>query len=228
MNRLIITLSLALLVSASAFAQSSLKEQEDKLVATMGDEVQYVMPEFENGRVTFKDGTYSNGRFNISTIDQSIKFIDASGEILTLTNVAQVDRIIIGKTLFLRELGVFMAVVDVCDDILLCMCKKIVFDDSKSGAFGMASSTSNIQTIGRIDSDPGQRFFFDPDIKYTLKQDAYLIRKNICYPSSKSAVKKCFPAYKEELKQYTAENKVNYSKFDDVQALFDYVKTLTK
>lgn len=228
MYKFLSVLFLSLVTATGVLAQSSLKEQETNLVESIENDVKYVFPEFGTGRITYKDGTYSNGRFNISTIDQTIKFMDASGQIMTLSNMADVDRIIIEKTLFLRELGVFMAVVDSYEDVLLCVSKKIVFDDSKTGAFGTTSATSNIQTIGRIDTDPGQRIFFDPNVKYTLRQEPYLIRKNICYPSSKSSVKKCFSAFKDELKQYTSENKINYSKYEDVQAIFNYVKTLSK
>ncbi len=90
MKRLLILLALCASIVAS-FGQTSQQEFE----SGVPDSLKYVLPQFALGQVVYKDGTYSAGKFNISTIDQSIRFIDRDGSEKALVDGSNVDRVTI-------------------------------------------------------------------------------------------------------------------------------------
>ena len=87
--------------------------------ATLPDSVKYYVPEFTAGSIVFTDGGFSTGKLNISVVDQTVRFVDKSGEILSLSNQDQVDRVVIGKYLFLKNGNEFAAVVRSADEASL-------------------------------------------------------------------------------------------------------------
>ena len=117
MKRSVIILS-AVLLSAVSYAQTeegtvTVKASQD-LLKVLPHNVVYLLPEFQEGTVDFTDGTSSSGRINICNIDNSIRFINSTGDTLLLANPDRVARAIVdGKVLmkldnsFLRQIAVY-------------------------------------------------------------------------------------------------------------------------
>ena len=98
MKRSVIILS-AVLLSAVSYAQTeegtvTVKASQD-LLKVLPHNVVYLLPEFQEGTVDFTDGTSSSGRINICNIDNSIRFINSTGDTLLLANPYRVARAIV-------------------------------------------------------------------------------------------------------------------------------------
>lgn len=102
------------------------------------------------GRIIYKDGGFSTGRFNISTLDQTIRYMDSDEKVMGIKDNASVDRASIGGLLFIRYRTYYLAFSLDIDGTYLCVSRRLVFKDEKKGAFGSESSTGNIKEVKRL------------------------------------------------------------------------------
>lgn len=208
------------LAAVSAGAQNRQEDFENR----QPDSVKYYLAEFAPGRIVYKNGEYSTGKLNISTVDQTVRFISEDGEALALNDNDQVDRVTVGPYLFLRNGKEFAALVDMAGEVSLCMTRKVVFQrDVKKGAFGLTSETTNISSVSSA-SGVGVMHAFNTEAPFTVEEVPWIYRKGVFYPASKKAFQRAFPDRKEALQAYIAENKVDFNDFEDVQALFAALK----
>lgn len=218
MRRLFLSLFAFFLAILSAGAQSAQADFE----ATLPDSVRYVMPAFGPGNVLYTDGGFSRGTFNISTVDNTLRYIDTDGSEKALADPSQVESVSISNVLFLHKQNMYLGVVGDYDEVLLCVNKRLVFDDRKSGAYGTSSATSSIRTVGS--STQGGSTFRFSNVRYELKETPYLYKKGRLYVPSKKTLTKLFPAKKAEIEAFLQENKMEYSDFRQVEALLETIK----
>ncbi len=219
-RRVICTLLLLIAVSYS-WGQTPQADFEKSLP----DSIKYVLPEFKTGRVVYNNGEFSNGAFNISTLDQSLRYIGENGEVLSLSNSEGIDRVIIGNMMFFRYNGAYLGVVESSGEILLCSSSRLVFDDSKSGAYGMKSSTTSISQIGRIDNANNSGFLNINKVSdYELKKKPYIYRNGRFYVPTRKAILKSFPNKTSQIEEFIKKNNPNFGKLEDMQALFNALK----
>ena len=210
----------ALFMPLALFAQNRQLEFE----ATLPDSVKYYVPEFTTGSIVFTDGGFSTGKLNISVVDQTVRFVDKSGEILSLSNQDQVDRVVIGKYLFLRNGKEFAAVVRSADEASLVVTRRFVFErDKKKGAFGARSETTNISSVASASSESGISFDLSTTSEYRIDTVPYLYRKKRFYPITRKNLLKFFPDKKEAVSSYLDNHDVNLQKVEDVELLFQEV-----
>ena len=119
-----------MLLCLPLFGMAQNSNMQAKFEASLPDSVKYVLPAFKNGRVVYKNGEFSPGVFNISTLDQSLRFMQ-DGQELSVADIDEVDRVSIGGMLFLRQQNGFFGIVDQAGDVCLCVERRIVFDDTK-------------------------------------------------------------------------------------------------
>ena len=220
MKRLILAL-VGLVASLSLFAQTDLERFERQFP----DSLIYVMPEFMPGRVVYKNGQYSNGIFNIATIDQTLRFRTDGGETLALKDNRDVDRVTIGKSLFLHLNNEYAQVVGVSDDVILCVTKKLVFKkDAKKGAFGMTSETTSISSVSNYTEELGSTYNLSSQAEHRMVQAPILVKKSRQYPFNRKSLEKLFPDKKAALADYLAANSVNFDNPADATALFSALK----
>lgn len=205
-------------MALSAGAQSAQADFE----ATLPDSVKYVMPAFGPGNILYKDGGFSRGSFNICTVDNTLRYIDTDESEKVLADPSQVESVSISGVLFLHTQNMYLGVVGDYDDILLCVEKRMVFDDKKVGAYGTTSATSSIRTVG-ASTDNGSTFRFS-NVKYQIKETPYLYKKGrVHFPSKKNLIK-LFPAKKADIEAYLESNRVDFSDYRQVEALLDQLK----
>ncbi len=220
MKRIITLACLAFLSLSPVWAQSSQKDFEKNLP----DTVKYYLPNFGEGRVVYKDGQFSKGKFNISTLDQTLRFIDEKGEVMSLTDANSVDRVSIDGMLFIKYQSNYMAFSLDIDDVYLCASKRLEFKDSKKGAFGSESSTTNIKQASKIEGYGGQIFDLDGNLNYTVKLYPYIYKNKVAYVPSRKIILRTFKDRTEKIEAYLAEHDVNFNDFDQVYALLSAIK----
>lgn len=188
---------------------------------TVPDSVLYMMPSFGNGRITYTDGDFSTGRFNICTLDQTLRYLDGDGNVMVLADGNSVSRVTIGGVLFYHDKGIYIKTVEVSGENALGINRKMIINDAKKGAYGSESQTTNITQVNRMDDAAnGISYSFSGDVKYKMQEKPYLIVKNKVYEASKSSINKCFPDKKDFIKNYLKENKVHWNNLEEVKALF--------
>jgi len=211
-----------LCLSISLSAQNS--GMQARFEASLPDSVKYVLPAFKPGRVVYKNGEYSNGVLNISTIDQSLRFLRDDGQEMAVTDIDEVDRVTIGGILFLRQQNGFYGIADQAGDVCLCVEKRMVFDDSKSGAYGRRSSTTNIKELQSLHSEQGVDFDLSGEVRYTLREKALLYRDGRVYAPGKRQLLRLFPDRKDVIEAWTKENKLDADDYNSILPLFQLLK----
>lgn len=220
MKKIIISACLALVSLLPSLAQSSQKDFEKNLP----DSVKYYLPNFGEGRVVYKDGQFSKGKFNISTLDQTLRFIDENGEVMSLTDANTVDRVSIDGMLFIKYQNSFMAFSLDVDDVYLCASKRLEFNDAKKGAFGSESSTTNIKQANKVEGYGGQIFNLDGNLNYTVKLYPFIYKNKVAYVPTRKIILRTFKDRADKIEAYLAEHDVNFNDFDQVYALLSAIK----
>lgn len=216
----ILILIISLIIPALTFAQTELARIEKEL----GDSVVYVVPAFQKGRVVYKNGEFANGELNISIVDQSLRFKDSSGEILSVNDNQAVDRVTIGPMLFLHLGKDYAGVADSKGDVILCVIRKLEFKrDEKTGAYGMKSETTNIGRIGSL-YDNGTILDINLQAGYKIKETPVLVRKGRQFVFNKKSLEKLFPDKKAVLAEYLQTHSVDFENVQDAAALFEALK----
>jgi hypothetical protein len=209
-----------LLLPVLALAQSELARIEKEL----GDSVVYVVPTFQMGKVIFNNGEFATGNLNISIVDQTLRFKDGSGQILSVDDNDLVDRVTIGPLLFLHLGKDYAGVVDTNDEVALCFIRKLEFKrDEKTGAYGMKSETTNITRIGSM-YDNGNIYDINLEAGYKIQEIPVLVRKGRQYTFKRKSLEKLFPDKKALLSEYLQANSVDFESAQDAAALFAALK----
>ncbi|MBQ5985430.1 MAG: hypothetical protein IJL56_10720 [Bacteroidales bacterium] len=216
----ILVSSLLLILPVLAFAQNELARIEREL----GDSVVYVLPAFQKGKVIFKNGEFATGDLNISIVDQSLRFKDEGGQILSVDDNSSVDRVTIGPMLFLHLGKDYAGVVDSGEEVILCLVRKLEFKrDEKTGAFGMKSETTNITRIGSM-YDNGNIYDINLEAGYKIREIPVLVRKGRQFAFNRKSLEKLFPDKKAVLAEYLQSNNVDFESAQDAAALFSVLK----
>ena len=216
----ILVSSLLLILPVLAFAQNELARIEREL----GDSVFYVLPAFQKGKVIFKNGEFATGDLNISIVDQSLRFKDEGGQILSVDDNSSVDRVTIGPMLFLHLGKDYAGVVDSGEEVILCLVRKLEFKrDEKTGAFGMKSETTNITRIGSM-YDNGNIYDINLEAGYKIREIPVLVRKGRQFAFNRKSLEKLFPDKKAVLAEYLQSNNVDFESAQDAAALFSVLK----
>jgi len=185
------------------------------------DSIKYVLPEFGQGRLVYTDGGFSTGRFNISTIDQSLRYIDEKGEVMSVTDNGNIDRVTINGMLFIKHQSSYVGIVQQYDDIYLCASRKMEFKTNVNAGYGKASGTTAISTVNKITTDVGQTFDYTQADDYSIKLQPFILRNNRLYAPSKSSILKSFPDKADQIKAYLGDHDVNFNDFDAVKQMLD-------
>lgn len=201
-----------------------------KLEQMLPDSAKYFAPNFGFGRITYKDGQYSMGKFNICTVDQRIRYIDQDGTEMMLRDNEMVDRVSIDGTLYLRHGDVFVALDQNLGDVYLCICRKLVFKDSKKAGFGAESSTTAIKTVSGFsgsgmfgDYSSGNYYDLQSLPDYVIKEVPYLYNNGRMYNSSKKSFMKLFKEKKEEIESYLSSHIINFQDYAQVLELWNAI-----
>lgn len=232
MKRTLLSLVVLIASATVSLAQISGVEGKEKSVkATIDaipDSLIYALPAYSAGRIVYNDGTYSNGLFNISNIDQAICYKDEQGRICALSNNNDVKYATIAGKMFFHYGGMFIQVNDVSADCELATAKQLTIQsDVKNGAFGAKSETTSIENYSGFVSS-GLLYDLSSAITfpYKFKIIPYLYCNQKFYPVTKRNLIKFFPAKKGQIEAYIGEHRSNFEMYEQIAPFF--AKVLTK
>ena len=217
----IISLILALTIGNIALSGQSAQGDFEK---QLPDSVKYYLPEFMEGRIIYKDGGFSTGRFNISTLDQTIRYMDSDEKAMGIKDNASVDRASIGGLLFIRYRTYYLAFSLDIDGTYLCVSRRLVFKDEKKGAFGSESSTSNIKEVKKIESHGGSVYDLNGNPSYEIKNIPFIYRNKVAYAPTKKLLLRFFKDRADTINNYLDTHKVNFTDFHQVYQLMTAIK----
>jgi hypothetical protein len=215
----------SLFVFSLLFVPLLAQTEWEKFESQFPDSIVYVTPEFAPGRIYYRNGEFSNGVFNIAAIDQTLRFKDDEGKILSIVDNGDVARVTIGNKLFLHLSNGYAEVIDYSPEVFLCVIKRLVFKkDAQKGAFGMRSETTSISSISHVSDDLGSTYILSSTAEHRRTETLLLYAKKRTYTPSKKSFIKLFPGSKEVIESYLSAHDVDFGSLKDVSELFSAVK----
>ena len=187
------------------------------------DSVKFVIPDFQSGIITFRDGSYSRGPVNISTIEQRVYFVAPDGNYQVLTDEDKVARVSVKGRTFIKSQYGYVELLDTQGDVALGAVRRTsFFETEKKGAYGMVSQTTSVTTIGTMQTN-GTTYTLGVDqaTPFKYKIIPYLYRNDKVYMSTRKNFLKCFPDRKADIESYLKEHYVDFESIEDVTELFN-------
>lgn len=231
-------LIVAMALAASAVAQDNVLHEVNTtspydLLTRLPSNALYTYNDFVTGIAYFKDGQLSKADFNYSVLYEEMHYKDAKGEIVAVSNGEEIGQIRIGDDsyVFIGRKA-FAKMLYYVGDVKLCLQRhtRILQEDGNYGAYGTSTETVAASLVQRTEFNPSVRDLNAyRDLKFEV-DDHYLfvIDDKVITIRSKKAFEKAFPKLKSQIKQYLAENPVNFSKGEDIMRLMQVCMSLSE
>jgi hypothetical protein len=219
-------LFLFILFAADLFGQDTLTIflPADRLVSeVLTPKKIYKYPDFIPGKIFFRDGNFSEGKFNYNYLNGEMEFIQKDTLAIAKQQMLNIKMMTVDKDTFFYDKGYLQQVVQTPLGRLLKKQMLVVKKREKIGAYEQPSSTSAIESYGSFTDNFGN---FTPGLKVrenitlVLRSDYYFGDKfNVFLLANKKNVLKTYPNKKNSINQYLQKNKVNFKNGDDLRKL---------
>ena len=225
---LLSVLSVAALVPAAGLSAQDRRgtvevDSREDLLSALPSDVVYMLPAFTDATVVFASGDSSKGRLNICLVDNSVRFINAAGDTLKLSNAENVHSIMAGDTLLLQRNGAFIKRVGVYGDLSLCERRELTLSEPEdnAGYAGLPPTSTGKQV--RVQSvDYSRTYDRVVEIPWRLRTVYVLDDGQKMTAARKSAYLRYFGDVSAAVKAYIKENKTDFTDREDLVALFQY------
>lgn len=223
MKKLVILMTVLLLsigTSAQTLKGTITVGTRQNILSVLPESVSYFLPEFEESAVFFNDGTSSSGKINICLVDNSIRFIQETGDTLLLSSYERVLRIQVADTVLTKANDCFVKQIVIYGNKSLGERRRLELEteQEKQGGYGSLPPTSTAKTGNLIRLDPTRKFEITTEMSYSFRKDYVLTDGMKVYPASTSAFTRLFPEKKKEIKNFI---KANRTDFDDKLSLVE-------
>jgi hypothetical protein len=168
------------------------------------NEVYYLMPGFGQGYIYFRGQAPAQGQLNICAVDNTLRFIDKSGQEMVASNADNVVKVLIDTVVFLNHQGVYYRLSSVGPDMGLALRRDVkILSDVKQAGYGTTSQTSSIKSYNTIYSD-GAVYNLEEGktYPYEVTETLFLFKGDTVFPLTKKNLRKLFPGKKEQVDAY--------------------------
>ena len=196
-----------LLAAAALLWAASALNAQDKVGITK--EVFYLMPEMAQGSVYFRGKAPANGEINICAVDNTVRYLDKSGNELAVEIDDEMTRVVIDGVIFVPYDGVFLRLYPFGEDCGVAVRRNVlVLSDSKVASYGMESQTTAVTNIIGFSAD-GKIYSLEDgiDVPYRMSEIVYVYRDGNVVSLNKRNLQRCFPEAKDKIEAYFSEHK---------------------
>ena len=189
-------------------------------------DVRYVYPEFRTGVVQFRNGRIGGGAMNYSALLEEMEFITEK-DTMALDDIESVKYIQFEKDTFYRVQKFFVMQIAVNGEYRLCERRVVsLINRERYGGHGEIQGSSTVNTIDQLSSGVNtlRKMVAKELMTFTLDKTYYFgdrfgnfkvaNRKNLLDMFGKK-----YPA----LENFLAQNKINYSKEDDMRLVLEFL-----
>lgn len=183
----------------------------------------YKYPEFKPGRITFRDGSVANDRFNYNYLNGEIEFIQRDTLAISKDQMLNIRFLTVDNDTFFYDKGYLQQIVTTPVGRLLKRQLLVVTKREKIGAYNQPSQTSAIESYGSFTDNFGG---FTPNLKIhenitlALRTDFYFgDRFNTFLLASKRNLQRVFPNKRKQIDEYLRIHTVNFKKPEDLKNL---------
>jgi len=231
------TIFLVILMFSTLILQAQVFEvaQGDDLSKAVPKESQYIFDEFVDGRVQFKNGTFTVGKMNYNVLLGVMQFMDTgTNDVLSLSNIDQINSVTIKGRRFIpaKVKEEFMEVMISGPISFGVRYKGDAISISKEGAYGSVSTavggTTSYSVYSPGDNVLNQNLAIKEQIAVKLFSFCYLIKdgKPVAIKGAKTFLN-TYPKDKTAaINSFVNEHKLNFNSLDGLIELVRYANGL--
>lgn len=221
-------IAFAMLFSAFAlFAQKGTVDANSRedLLAKIGVPTVYVLPEFEDCILYYKDGSMTKSIINVCAFDNSVRFT-LGKDTLRLRSIENVDYILSSQKKFVYRDGMVLDVLREGAEYTLAERKRLKISEPKQDSgYGAVPASSSAKTASSNDytTHEGHSYGYMVSVNYAVSYDYYLISpEGKVIQARKQSFIKAFPKIKDGINAVVKSKKIDFDKKEDVVWLYDY------
>jgi hypothetical protein len=220
------------LVFIGFLSQASLAQTSETIVLKPGEDLfekypgeVYAYPEFKFGKVYYTNGDSAGGKMNYNNLLATIEFVDNKHDTLVFSPESDIKYIIIGEDLFYYNKPEYLIQIAGSATCKLAVKKRLKLGDVKKiGAYGIANSTSTIDSYDELRADQTHKLIHNEELVLVKENFFYLgNEKNVFLPASKKNILKLFPSKKKDIEAYLAVHTIDFKNEADLLLLLDDV-----
>ena len=189
----------------------------------------YSYPEFRLGTVTLRNGTSADVKLNYNSIFGEMQFIDPKkGDTISLADEKNIRFVTVEKdTFYFDEVWLQLVfsnnTVKIARKRLLEMTNK-----EKLGAMGVEGYGGAIETYSKFTGSQHMRDLVAKEKLTYTEHITYYIgeRFNHFYKANKKSLLDFYREQEEKVGAWLKENKIDFSRTDDIKKVFDYLQSL--
>jgi hypothetical protein len=225
---------IALIFSLVLFTNYILAQKEKTITVKAGREIKEFFPadvryrykEFMPGRAVFKNGVFSESRFNYNLLNNEMEFLK-SNDTLYITNKKELNYIVVENDTFLYENGFIEIISD--GPVKVGMKKYYKLNEiEKKDSYGTSSHGSARESYNSMQAD-GNFYKLKALVDMVFqKTTEYYIAKSYSnfVPYRRNNVTRLFPEKSDEIKKYLRSNKIDFNSEKDILKLAGYLSSL--
>ena len=185
-------------------------------------------PQFTSGKVFFRDGSNAEAKMNYNRLLDEMHFIGPTGDTLALANERLIHFIAVGDDSFYYEQTYLRRIAG--NNIVRLAVNQVwkITDKKKASAYGITSSISSISSRGFMTD--GRKLY-----NMNVKEDVVLSNVEHYYfgdkygrfvLAGKKNLQILFPKVQEQLVSYLKDNKVDFTKKEDLENVVKFLEHL--
>jgi hypothetical protein len=221
------TFTVAITLNAQ-LAERIVVKAGDNIAEAMGPNGYFRFPKFTEGILVLKNGSKSRGVFNYNIMNGEMQYIDSKGDTMAIAVPGDIADITIGEnTKFIYVNNSFLEIISSTPQAKLAKKIKVTVENDKKGGYGQSSQTSSQDQYTQFTSD-SRVVYLSYDIALTKRTSYYwLDNKNETQPATKkNALRLVVRDNQAKLETFIEENKINFSKDEDLRKLLTFAGTL--
>lgn len=186
----------------------------------------FFYPQFVKGKVFFKNGIIAAAMMNYNNLSDQMLFIDPKGDTLALRDEKIVNFISLDIDTFYYVDGYVRLVAS--NSVVKVAERKIwkVADIRKKGSHNRPAATYAVTSVRSITDGFGRTYDLVLDEDLLLRKKGYYYfgdMYNNFVPADKKSLLSFFPKKENIVVNYLKENKVNFSKKDDLEKVVQFL-----
>jgi hypothetical protein len=178
----------------------------------------YRLPVFTRGTLFFKDGSLGKESLNYNMLINQMMYIDKKGDTLAIAAPEEIKKTAIDGLVFYYDKKRWLEEITAAAGTSLVVQRTVKINFEKEGAFGMPNPAGSITSYNTYTSGNISYHLFVNEDAVVRKEIIYFLlsAQNEPVPATKKNFLALFSKNKKSIESYLDNNKVNFSKEQDL------------
>ncbi|MCW3109444.1 MAG: hypothetical protein JWQ09_3950, partial [Segetibacter sp.] len=185
----------------------------------------FYFPEFTSGKVLHRDRTTAEGKLNYNRLVDEMHFINSKGDTLALADEMNIEYVAIGKDTFYYD-GGYLRVLSSGNLAKLAMKDIWIISETRQvGAYNTTNTSVSITSFKSY-TEGGRLYDLTVNEDVVLKkaeQHYFGDANNHFVLAGKKELLMLFPKEQRRIEMYLKENKINFTKKDDLEKIVQFL-----